>query len=1164
MLRFLSCLGRGLLLCLLCVGAAAAPLRLDIHGLSSLGPQVGIAFDLVDGDGPSNQVLLSGFSTDGALALGAVQGDVSGALPGPFLLRDTQLLNSLLLVVSGADRFAVNFSDSGVPPQAGGFADSFAAYLVDLQTGLPLPTTDPSGSGALFALFVDGSAVAVYQPLNAPGLSWTVQPADIVPLPLPSTLALVGAGILALLLRRWRGVFRLAWLALACLAGAPVAAADLAGMVQVERSGFLYNRNSDTYDTTVTLRNISPDPVSGPLRLVLGQPKPSSVAAYQADGRLEDGREFLDVPLADGLLAPGARATVLLKLLNPSRQAPRMALSADGELLPPSARATLQVRAFQVAGEGEAPLPVGAGYSVRIDGYARGVTNAAGEATLLLPLSAQQVEVSRPPNAVGSAALAGLAPGEVRSVDVLVANDGEVYGDARLVLRQRRGLLLARGLPALDLAFQRNGQVLRLVALDEVSLVDVLEFTRDARPMAQLLADGSLRLAGPAFYGLAGTLGGRLRLRVVGRGADDVTYLGEAEFYLSDFRVRVQLVAPPSAPGAPLGGLRVEGELLNSDLRFAVDTDAQGMADLPNLPRGSVRLRARQLYNGAWLVGDASLALSSPVLARLVLRGEQDVRDGVLPLTTEPLPAAAAVPLLQAPASAADGVLRRATAAASAALPVAGHGLFAAADAVQASAVAAGQDAVVEGWAELPLAQGTSAVRLTYNVATAEYPYWVQAQSIFNDVWKVQVFSADHAPLFDISRQINSQLATAPVWRSDGTTGPVKVDIDATQLAAGGDSSMLLLVSATNIGDNLLATSVQATLEAGTPLAISKLTPDAINANNGGTYFSIPRSGSGNHFQRRFKVEVSKPKDATLESIRVEALDGAGAALMEVLPPSAPGENGVELVSQTDTRLVLDVRVTLGDGMVSSVAGTPPPATHLAYRFTVKALRDGVPLTAEKEAGGKRALWRMPDGVPRFSTRDTGGDDWSARGAYLWIEQHGDLLEPVNDISGEHGRNIGHATHARGTDIDTHHFYRFPGVGNGAGTGDLNYTRLAQNAQLAFQRDAQGAPTPAALQARGLLAAWVERSRSRITALAARPEVAQVIYCAGAPNGGLGAGWCNTLLRAGLLRRTLPGQAPETLQLVADAYTGDNGKLANNDVHNNHVHVTLSPPAIGE
>ncbi len=802
---------------------------------------------------------------------------------------------------------------------------------------------------------------------------------------------------------------------------------------------------------------------------------------------------------------------------------------------------------------------------MRVDGYARGVTDAQGEATLLVPLSARQVSVSRPPNAAGNALLEDLAPGAQPSVDVQVANEGEVYGNARLVMRQRRGLLLARGLPSIDLAFQRNGQLLRMAAIDEVSLVDVLEYTRDAQPLAQLLADGSLRLAGPAFYGLVGTQGGRLRLRVVARGTDDVTYLGEAEFYLADYRVRVQLVAPPSAPGVPLGGLRVEGELLNSSLRFAVDTDAQGSADLPNLPRGSVRLRARQLHNGAWLVADASVALEGNVLAKLVLRGAQDVRDGVAPVGTEPLPGAASSAPVPAGLDVRDGRQARAFGQAAPAGRAGAAAAAAGPGAVLASAVAGAQDVAVEGWAELPLAKGAAAVRLTYDVATAEYPYWVQAQSIFNDVWKVQVFSADHSPLYDISRQINSQLASPPVWRSDGSTGPVKVDIDASALAADGDSSMLLVVSATNIGDNLLATSVQATLEAGTPLSISKLTPDTIDTLNGGTYYSIPRSGSGNHLQRSFTVEISKPKDAALDSIRVEALDGSGSALMEVLPPSAPGESGVTLLSQSDTKVVLKVRVTLGDGALSGVAGTPPPTTHLAYRFTVKATRDGVSLTAEKEASGRRALWRMPDGLPRFGTREAGGDNWSARGTYLWLEQHAGLLEPINDVSGEHGRDIDHPlSHARGTDIDTHHFYRFPGVDNGVGAGELNYTRLAENALLAFQRDAQGAPTPAALQARGRLVGWIERSRSGITALAARPEVARVVYCAGEAMGGLAAGWCNTLLRAGLLRRTLPGQAPETLQLVAEAYTGHNGKLANNDVHNNHVHVTLSPAAIGE
>src|SRR5262245_50517524 len=56
-----------------------------------------------------------------------------------------------------------------------------------------------------------------------------------------------------------------------------------------------------------------------------------------------------------------------------------------------------------------------------------------------------------------------------------------------------------------------------------------------------------------------------------------------------------------------------------------------------------------------------------------------------------------------------------------------------------ASATAAAQNVPITGTATLSVPQGTSHVRLTYNVFTVEYPFFVLSQSIFNDTWSVVV-----------------------------------------------------------------------------------------------------------------------------------------------------------------------------------------------------------------------------------------------------------------------------------------------------------------------------------------------------------------------------------------------------------------------------------------
>lgn len=73
---------------------------------------------------------------------------------------------------------------------------------------------------------------------------------------------------------------------------------------------------------------------------------------------------------------------------------------------------------------------------------------------------------------------------------------------------------------------------------------------------------------------------------------------------------------------------------------------------------------------------------------------------------------------------------------------------------------AAAQNPVVSGSKSYTVAKGTENVVLVYNVYSAEYPYHVTTQSVYNDVWSLSVIG--NGPLYDITRQVNSQLTQEP------------------------------------------------------------------------------------------------------------------------------------------------------------------------------------------------------------------------------------------------------------------------------------------------------------------------------------------------------------------------------------------------------------------
>lgn len=131
--------------------------------------------------------------------------------------------------------------------------------------------------------------------------------------------------------------------AAACLL--PADAADLGASVKISHSGFVLNRATDTFDTQVSLRNRSIAPISGPLRLVLENIPPEHAVLFNAYGHNEAGESYVAVPLTTGVLAPGATATALVKLITAGPQVTQVKFKVEGQLMDAASSARLQVRA---------------------------------------------------------------------------------------------------------------------------------------------------------------------------------------------------------------------------------------------------------------------------------------------------------------------------------------------------------------------------------------------------------------------------------------------------------------------------------------------------------------------------------------------------------------------------------------------------------------------------------------------------------------------------------------------------------------------------------------------------------------------------------------------------------------------------------------------------
>lgn len=93
---------------------------------------------------------------------------------------------------------------------------------------------------------------------------------------------------------------------------------DATGLFTITKTGFVLNRATNTFDTTVTIKNTSPFTVAAPIQLAVSG-LPNGVTLKNAAGTTQ-GKPYVTVNAPGNSIIPNALVTsILLKFTNPAR-----------------------------------------------------------------------------------------------------------------------------------------------------------------------------------------------------------------------------------------------------------------------------------------------------------------------------------------------------------------------------------------------------------------------------------------------------------------------------------------------------------------------------------------------------------------------------------------------------------------------------------------------------------------------------------------------------------------------------------------------------------------------------------------------------------------------------------------------------------------------------
>jgi hypothetical protein len=768
--------------------------------------------------------------------------------------------------------------------------------------------------------------------------------------------------------------------------------------------------------------------------------------------------------------------------------------------------------------EGSA-FPAGAGVLIRFEGNIVGVTDPMGEAVVNIPLAASSRRLQAfIPGIVGGSAILPTPDGKgMPPVEIFLEGKG-LAQEADLVLVEADGGVIAEPFTAFNLEFRgENLALIRVAGLNFVTATEVDGDSVDITDLFMVTANGTLR---PTDVGLLqaalGDLRRQIELEVSAQDEDEIVLNDVVSFRVARSEVSGVVEPPPSTPALPVDGLELDFSLIGSSLTFTAVSDTSGLFSFGVVPDGTYAFEATTMFMGQTFNAVGNVFVNGPTSLVVVPSTTADIQAGVQMVSVATGTGTRATPD--------PALLGRRRDHRPRTIPggVRGGG-------TSVTVVSAAENVNVTDSAVLIIPAGTNQVRLSYEVCTDEYPTFVLEQSEFNDNWEVGVLGPNGTLLSYTSRNVNSQIFIPPFWQPNGCTGVVVVDIDVSAFNSG--TPLTLFAGARNIGDSSLPTSVMASLAVGSDFRIVEATPDM-----GSDFYSIPRFGSLNFDQRFFDLALARPSMTTLTNVRVEFLS-ENETLISTLVNEPTGTLAQELGLD-----LLRVQVTNGPSNPSTVTTMPPPADRILYRFQVTADVQGMSVQDGRTSAVRRSLWPIPDGFQRFGLRETGGDDWCSSGTFGWLQTNAGLIPAINDVSGEHGRDIGQTTHRRGTDIDIYHFTNLV---SGALNGTLNFIAL---------KDAVEAAQGGNMSALATAVAWFQAERAGLGPILGNSEVAQVRVGLGPRSGVLPGGWYRALLLDGMVMQG----ANVILDLGIGPWTaGGMAKLRHDDIHNTKSQIAL-------
>lgn len=1140
--------------------ASASELKISINIAKTQETRGILAFDLIGNGTPANFVRISILNEQENFISTELSGAMSVGIPVDLSMStDNNFFNEEKVKFSLTEipiSFQIDFSYYA--PNNQDFPDAFSLFILNAESGIPMfNTTDPSGANASFLFNMSGNPADNFIIYDSNDGNVEIKTQAIGFISEPPTLFLIIAGLAILLTKQsleftyyptnFLGtVFKLARnIFLLILPALPLrASADeiIKEKVLLKKGGIVLNRITGTYDSIITISNESNKTIAAPIAIKISNISGPNVEVYNAYKKDEGGNVFLFPDLINGLLNPGEKKTVLIKFKNKNNL--KFSYSADvtGQAIENEKTTQVFVRVHDFSVDSKltfGPVIKEAGVKILINGIQRAVTDSQGTARFQAFPGETEVTAQRSITEAGSL-ITNLKADVLNEIDVVLDSGKEIFADAKLLIDQVQDGILTEQLTSFNFRLiTPSGNLVKLKNLDSVTLHLGTVNSGNIAGIFKISEDGQIKTSeiGQIREFLYEKIG-KVELEVVGTDEKNNAYFETLPFEVprpirklqksSSFDAleiyRTQI--PPIRIGTNLGFENHE-KILASDTKLPKKT----YDDVP-IDRSLV-----------------SMASSDEIFDYL-----KEKEIGFLPDFFE----------LEKfyffkPMSCPDII--RTTLERKINVWLMGCN-------------------IIEYWENIPqrrkasalIPKGTKRITLAYNVRAFNVSNNPQSQlsdygnhDLFyfktdfaewgeDTYWGVNL-KVNGSDLFDITRNFYSHLAQPPIFLQEGNdihTGIIKKTFEIDYLTKDQDALLELNVfyrrnSIYTYGGSVAwppvvvaGVKIEPELEI-TSISVAK---DSWPSKNDGTYFSIPSQGEVNSFHKKFNISISKPEKSEVESGKIELVSVEENSL--VLDAQS-GTEDVLMIGENKLQMTSTFKDT-----PSRISSVPPPSEPIQYRIKINGItNDGNNTGDEKSVSNMSSLWHAPLTTPRFGSRDQGGDDWCTKETYQWINSYRSLLTPINDISGEHGKDLKHKTHAKGTDIDMYSFYTFPGANPNSGMS--NYKALVSNI-LNIPKKHSNLP---ALQTIGLAAVkhvrdWITATRSGIDALAILPNVSQLGYIKDGPDaeGISEEDWGSILLKTGKIK-----VVGTTFDLGVGSW--ENAKYFPWPGHHDHVHLTL-------